>query len=58
MSKERTSRTEIDTIAVPRQLCRLLMSDPNDFKEPAKYDETQAVAKALLKVLVEMSNVK
>lgn len=56
MSKGQTS--PIDTVAVPRQLCRLLVSEPSDFKEPKKYDETQAVAKALLKVLVEMSNVK
>jgi hypothetical protein len=57
MSKGRTSPTT-DTIAVPEKLCRLLMSDRSDFKEPAKYDEAQSVAKALLKVLVEMSKVK
>jgi hypothetical protein len=56
MSKGRTS--QIDTVAVPTKLCRLLTSEREDFKDPAKYDEAQSVARALLKVLVEMSLVK
>lgn len=45
---------EPKTIAVPVGLCRLLVSAPEDFKDPKKYDEVTGVAKALLKVLIEM----
>lgn len=44
----------IKTITVPLALCRLLVAEPDDFKEPGKYQETQVASKALLKVLVEM----
>jgi len=46
MPKKRT------TIEIPMDLAMLLISEPEDFKDPTKYEETQKVAKALLNVLV------
>ena len=40
------------TIEIPVDLARLLVATPEDFKEPDKYDEVQAVAKALLNTLL------
>jgi hypothetical protein len=57
MSKGQISRTkEPDVIAVPVALCKLLMSEPSDYKDPAKYEQVNGMSKALLKVLVEMQN--
>lgn len=41
------------TIEIPMDLARLLTSEPDDFKEPQKYDDVQKLGKALLKVLME-----
>lgn len=44
-----------ETIEIPVQLAKLLIVEPEDFKEPEKYGEVQTVAKSLLKVLVEVN---
>jgi hypothetical protein len=40
------------TMEIPVDLARLLVATPEDFKEPEKYEEVQAVAKALLNTLL------
>lgn len=50
-------RKATETIAVPVHLVRLLLAEPSDFKNPAKYADTQALGKALLKVLAEAAKV-
>lgn len=43
------------TIEIPLELARMLLSEPSDMKEGVKYEDVQAVAKALLRVLVANS---
>lgn len=40
------------TIEIPVHLAKLLVSEPEDHKEPERYEEVQAVAKQLLKILL------
>lgn len=46
-------KIEVEVVPVPVTLCRLLMADKKDFKNPDRYDESQKVSKALLRVIVE-----
>lgn len=41
-------------IQVPLDLARLLVAEPDDFKDESKYESAQETAKALLKLLVAM----
>ncbi len=46
------------TIVIPIDLARLLVSEPEDHKDPEKYSEVQAVAKALLRLLMRVEEHK
>lgn len=41
-----------ETIEIPMHLAKLLVSEPEDLKNPEEHVAVQAVAKALLKVLM------
>jgi len=41
------------TIEIPIDLARLLIAEPDDFKEPQKFDDVQKLGKAMLRVLME-----
>ena len=49
------SETE-EAVTIPFHLAKLLASEPKDFKNPAKYDEVQSVAKKLLQVLLSVKD--
>lgn len=42
-----------ETIEIPLGLAKLLAAEVEDFKEPEKYDEVQAVSRKLLALLIE-----
>lgn len=46
------------TIEVPVQLVRLLLAEPKDYKNPAKYAEAQGLAKTMLHLLVDVNDVR
>lgn len=41
------------TIEIPLDLARLLVMEPEDLKEPSKYDDILKLGKAMLRVLME-----
>jgi len=43
-----------ETIEIPVHLARLLVSEPEDLKNPEEYNDVQSVAKALLKLLMKV----
>jgi len=51
----RKDETE-EAVTIPFHLAKLLASEPKDFKNPAKYDEVQSVAKKLLQVLLSVKD--
>jgi hypothetical protein len=45
-------KNKVETIVVPLALCRILIAEKTDVKNPQKYDDMQKTAKDLLKVLI------
>ncbi len=47
-------KTNKDEITIPRDLARLLAAGPDDHKDITTYEQSQAVAKALLNILLNI----
>lgn len=43
-----------EAVTIPLNLAKLLASEPKDFKDSKRYEDVQAVAKSLLKVLLSV----
>lgn len=44
-----------ESITIPMHLARLLASEPEDIKDGVKFEDVQALAKSMLKLLIETS---
>lgn len=49
------SETE-EAVTIPLSLAKLLAADRKDFRNPSSFDDTQAVAKSMLKVLLSVKD--
>ena len=42
-----------ETITIPLHLARMLAAEKDDFKDPEQYEDIQALAKSLLRLLMD-----